>query len=328
VAKEEKISRRDFLLTSAGAVVSIAAWSPGLKSTYDPKGLPTRSLGKTGVQVPFIALGTGSRFCALKDELQGLTILNHALDNGLYYWDTASLYSNSDGSVISEERLGKVLKKRRNEVFLSTKVSSRNPDEAKAELERSLKRLQTDHIDLYQIHSVNDMDDVETLFKTDGLVKFVDDVKRQGIVRFVGFTGHASAKALKSMVERYDFDTMLCALNHYRDSGNEPREEEAITAAAKKGMGILVMKVIRPRETVKNISSEKLVNYALSLPAISCAVIGQDSVDVLKANIEIIRNFKPLPKEEMDRIRTALVPFYNNKKLEWLQPHYTDGQYS
>jgi len=328
VAKKENITRRDFLATSAGAVVSLAAWTPNVKSVYNPKGLPTKILGKTGVQIPYIALGTGSRYCSVSDEQSGLAILNHALDNGLYYWDTASIYQSSDGKVISEERLGKVLKTRRKEVFLATKVSSRNKDKAKVELEQSLKRLQTDKIDLYQIHSVTDMDDVEELFKPNGLVSFIDDLKASGVVRFVGFTGHTSAKALKAMVERYDFDTMLFSLNHHKSHGNERREEDAMPAAHKKGMGILVMKVVRPRETVKNISSTELIHYALSLPEMSAAVIGQESIDVLNTNIEIIRNFKPLSKEEMERIRVALNPFYKNRQLEWMQPGYIDGMYA
>jgi aryl-alcohol dehydrogenase-like predicted oxidoreductase len=325
---KENISRREFMISSAGAVVSLAAWSPATKSSYDPKGLPTNLLGKTGIQVPYIGFGTGSRFCSVADEDIGLAILNHALDNGLYYWDTASGYKGSDGKVVSEERLGKVLKSRRKEVFLATKVGSRDIEKAKKELERSLKRLHTNQIDLYQIHNVKNMEDVEELFKSDGLVRFLDDLKSQGIIRFTGFSGHTSAKAMQAMADRYDFDTMLVALNHYQRYGQERREQDAISTAHKKNMGIMAMKVIRPRETVKNISSTELVNYALSLPKVSTSLIGMESIKIMNANIEIIKNFKPLSPDEMNRIRMTLNPFFHDKNLEWMQPGYTDSMYA
>lgn len=329
MAKKGKFTRREFIITSAGALAAIAAGTAdAAKTAYNAQGLPTKVLGKTGVQLPYIGLGTGSRFCTVADEEKGLAILNYALDNGLYYWDTASIYRSWSTKVISEERLGKVLKTRRKEVFLATKVSSRNLDEAKQELEQSLKRLQTDQIDLYQIHMVTDMDDVDALFKPHGLVRFVDDLKARGVVRFVGFTGHHSAKALKAMVERYDFDTMLFSLNHHGAEKDGRREEDAMSAAHKKGMGIMAMKVVRPRETVKSISANELISYALSLPGISSALLGQESIEIIKSNIEIIRNFKALSKDEMERIRIALQPFYNNKKLEWMDAHYKDGLYS
>lgn len=326
--KKDNISRREFMIASAGAVVSLAAWSPDQKSPYDPKGLPTRLLGKTGVQVPVIGFGTGSRYCSMPDEEKALAMLNHALDKGLYHWDTASVYSGQQGTVISEERLGKVLKTRRKEVFLASKVSSRDPEKAKAEFERSLKRLQTDRIDLYQIHSIESMDDVDTLFKKGGLVEFIDDLKSQGLVRFVGFSCHTSAQAMVAMIERYDFDTMLFALNHWENYGKERREEDAVSAALKKKMGIMAMKVVRPRETVKSISTTRLIEYALSLPDISSAVIGMDSIEVMDANVNLLRNFKKLSPEEMDRIRVSLNPFFQNKQLEWLQPGYHDGLYA
>jgi aryl-alcohol dehydrogenase-like predicted oxidoreductase len=325
---KKKFTRREFIITSTGAVITLAVKTPALTSPYDPKGLPTRPLGKTGVQVPYIGLGTGKRYCSVSDEETGLAILNHALDNGLYYWDTASIYKSNDGKVISEERLGKVLKTRREEVFLATKVRSRNIDDAKAELEQSLKRLQTDQIDLYQIHMVTDMNDVEELFKPKGLVRFVDDLKSQGVVRFIGFTGHTSAEALKTMAERHNFDTILFSLNHHRRNNKERREEDAMSAAYKKQMGIIAMKVIRPRETVKSVSSTELIHYALSLPGMSSALLGQESIEIINANLEVIRNFKPLSKDEMERIRFALNPFYKNKHLEWMHPHYIDGMYT
>jgi predicted aldo/keto reductase-like oxidoreductase len=117
---------------------------------------------------------------------------------------------------------------------------------------------------------------------------------------------------------------MLIALNHYSE-GEENFEQSAIPAALKKQMGVLVMKVIRPRETVKTIATEDLIRYALSLKQVSAAVIGTDSLEVLKANINIIKNFSPLDEARMDELRMSLAPFYKNRNLEWLHPDYFDG---
>jgi predicted aldo/keto reductase-like oxidoreductase len=322
----KKYTRRDFIRISTAATAALAL-SPDIASSltkngYDPKGLPTRSLGKTGVQVPLIAIGTGSRFCAVKDEEKALHILTYALDHGLYYWDTAYVYGND--SVTSEKRLGKIVKNRRKEIFLATKVSAREPDLAKKQIEESLQRLQTDSVDLLQIHSLESVDDLADITRKNGVYQVVQSMKEQGITRFIGFTGHSSARAMKKAVAEYDFDTMLIALNHYSE-GEENFEQSAIPAALKKQMGVLVMKVIRPRETVKTIATEDLIRYALSLKQVSAAVIGTDSLEVLKANINIIKNFSPLDEARMDELRMSLAPFYKNRNLEWLHPDYFDG---
>ena len=163
---------------------------------FDSKGIPTRILGKTGIQVPIIGIGTGSRFCSVYDEDKALGILTYALDHGLYYWDTAHDYQND--KVISEERVGKILKARRKEVFLATKVSARKADEAKQQIEESLKRLQTDYIDVLQIHSIKSVKDAKEVVKRGGVLDVVQSLKEQGVAKFIGFTGHSSAEARPS----------------------------------------------------------------------------------------------------------------------------------
>jgi len=206
-------------------------------------------------------------------------ILNYALDHGLYYWDTAHDYVYNN--VVSEERLGLVLKDRRDEVFLSTKVGNRTYDGAMRHLEESLRRLKTDRLDLYQIHLVRSIEDVDKICAKDGVLKALRKAKDEKVTRFIGFTGHLSAEAMTVMANRYDFDTMLIALNHYAERKGD-FEKQAIPAAARKKMGILVMKVVRPRETVEGISPEELIRYALSLEHAHAAAIGIDSLDVLK----------------------------------------------
>lgn len=323
--KKLEITRRDFIKTS-GVVSAGIVLSPTLAYTsgdFESKGLPTTLLGKTGVRIPRMILGLGSRFMGI-DEDKGLEILETAFKSGLYYWDTASIYKNNQQ--FSEERIGKILTPIRNKIFLSTKVSVRNADEAKRTVEASLKKLNTDYIDLYQIHSIINEADVKQLGAKDGVLPVLQKYREEGVIRHIGFTGHTSASAMKLAAEMYDFDTMLIALNH-QQKGKEAFEEQPVPFAAKKGMGVLAMKVIRPRETVKGLSPNDLIKYALSLKEVTAAVIGIDGLEVLQKNIETIKNFEPLSEQRMNELHVALDPFYKSKDLPWMQAGYFDGMH-
>ncbi len=285
------MKRRDFLKTCTAAPIALGTLSGRgaamlRKRAYDPKGLPTRPLGKTGVAVPIIGFGAGSRFCAVPDPEKSVAILTCALDNGLYYWDTAHDYA--DGKTVSEERLGLVLEKRRDHIFLSTKTFARTYDGAMRDLEESLKRLRTDRLDVWKIHSVESLEDVAAIGAPDGVLKALFKARDEKVTRFIGFSGHKSAAAMAAMAERHHLDAMLIALNHYEETEGD-LEGGAIPAAARKGMGVDVIKVIRPRETVKDIAPETLIRYALSLPHVSAAVIGTDSVEIVRKNVKIAR---------------------------------------
>jgi uncharacterized protein len=322
---KKDFTRRNFIRTS-GALAAGALLSPAAAcsfSPYDAKGLPTTILGKTGVRIPRLILGLGSRFMAASEE-KGLEILETALSKGLYYWDTAASYQNDYQT--SEERIGKILPSIREQVFLSSKVEQRKADDVKRTIETSLKRLQTDYIDLYQIHSVNNEEEVKQFGAPDGVLPVLKQYREEGIIRFIGFTGHASAAAMKLTAEMYDFDSMLIALNH-QEKGRQPFEEQPIPFAAKKGMGVLAMKVIRPRETVPGLDPEDLIKYALTLRDVTAIVIGTDNLDVLGKNIDILKSFTPLSDERMQELHVALDPFYKSKKLPWLQPGYHDGMF-
>jgi len=321
------LHRREFIkmgvtAAAAGSVVLMDFCVRQARTSYDAKGLPTVVLGKTGVRVPRIGVGLGSRFCAVEDLNKALEILRAALDHGFYYWDTAYSYRNRD--IISEERLGMVLKDRRKEVFLATKAESRTYDGAMKEFEESLKRLKTDHLDLYQIHLVQSAADLEAIGAPDGVLKALRKLKDEKATRFIGFTGHLSAEAMAEAARRHDFDTMLIALNHYREHTGD-MEKLAVPTAAEKKMGIMLIKAIRPRETVKEIAAADLIRYALSLPLIHSAVIGTDSVEVVRKNAALLKSFKPLTPEEMKRLAVTLEPFMSGSHLPWMQPGYADG---
>lgn len=326
--KNNSINRRDFIKKCFTTTAALGALSyKGLNSEkkselFDAKDLPTRVLGKTGIRVPLIGIGGGSRFCTIKDPEKSIELLNYALDHGFYYWDTAHDYAFEN--VVSEERYGLVLKDRRDEVFLATKVMNRTYDGALRHMEESLKRLKTDHVEIYQIHNIQSIEDVEKIGAKDGVLKALQKLKEEKVTRFIGYSGHLSAEAMTEMANRYDFETMIIAMNHYEERKGD-FEKQAIPAAAKKKMGILVIKVIRPRETVKTITPEELIRYALSLKHVNAAVIGIDSLDVLKKNIELVRNFRPMTSKEMMETRATLDPFFESKSLAWMKPGYTDG---
>lgn len=335
--KRSDLSRRKFIRDTVGTGLIVAgsgllpswalAGTRSSKTKYDAKGLPTAALGKTGVRIPRIACGLGSRFCSIEKTDDAIRLLNYALDNGLYYWDTAWEYENTKLGITSEERIGEVVKTRRNEVFLSTKVKSRDPDEAMRQIETSLKRLKTDHLDMLKIHDVQTPSDVEAISAKGGLIDILPRMKEQGVTRFIGFSGHTEAAALKLMAEKGIFDSMLMAMNHY-NGNKEQRQQVVIPAAKAQGMGVMLMKVVRPRETVRELDPKDLIRYALSLNGPDGIVLGMDSLDVVNSNLEILRNFKPMDENRMKEIALQLTPFYNHQNLPWMKQGYHDGRWA
>jgi len=337
-----KLSRRSFLkaslTTASGLAITpkniLSAESEGLyqsSKTYDAKGLPTSVLGKTGVTVPRLAFGLGSRYCNVKDEDEAIGLLEKALDEGLYYWDTASDYSSSDGKVKSEERVGKAMKGKRNQVFLSTKVLPRDPSEALRSIELSLNRLQTDRIDVLNIHAVRSLEDNKEILKKGGLLDILYRMKEEKVTRFIGMSGHADPAAMTELIDKAELDCVIVAMNHYpRGLDNTtPRLDHVIPKAKEKNMGRLLMKVIRPLDTMEGleINPEQLLRYALSHDDINAVTIGMDSMEVLKSNIKTLREFTPMNEGEKQVIAQALAPYFNSKDLPWLDSNYRDGNW-
>jgi len=336
------MERRDFLKTSVGAGLALAGanmlasgYVTGSKNDYDAKGLPTVMFGSTGVRIPRIVLGLGSRFCHADSAEEAYALLNLALDNGLYYWDTAHTYDNTIALprgkakptelVISEVRVGEVVKTRRKEIFLSTKVQAREPSEAMKQIELSLKRLQTDHLDMLKIHGVED-EDVEKIYEKGNIVDILTRLKEEKVTRFIGFSCHGSAKAAKALVERGPFDSMLIAMNHW--APGQDRQGISGPAAKDQKMGLLLMKAVRPKETIPGLQTTDLIKYALSLDGPDALVLGMDSVAVVKSNLEILRNFQKLPPEKMQELAHSLTPFYRHENLPWMQKGYHDGNWT
>ena len=328
-------SRRKFIRRTLGAGLVIAGADLVLTQTscsrsankYDPKGLPTTVLGKTGVVIPRLAIGLGSRFLTIKTLDEAIEMCNYALDNGLYYWDTAHTYVNNETKAISEERLGHIVKERRKEIFLSTKIAARDTEGAKAQIELSLKRLQTDHLDMMKIHAVESPEDVKEICKTGGVLDLFSTMKEQGVTRFIGFSGHGNVQALKMMIDTGRFDSMLFAMNHW-DGPIDNRQGILIPAAKERGMGVMLMKSVRAKETIPGINIAELVRFALSLDGPDGVAVGMDSRRVVDSNLNILRNFKPMNADEKSKYATLLKPFFRHENLPWMQMGYHDGYWS
>lgn len=342
----EDFSRRDFIKGVVGAGLSLAvsdgiALNPSetakIRSPYDAKGLPTVKLGNTGVRIPKMVLGLGSRFCHIDDDDEAYEMLNHALDNGLYYWDTAHTYDNtialppgkkkSPRHIISEERVGEIVKYRRNEIFLSTKVTAREPAESMRQIELSLKRLNTDRLDMLKVHDVRSIEDIDQMSKKGHLIDILHKLKEEGVTRFIGFSGHGDAHALKEMADRGDFDSMLVAMNHWNPNQSSQREEVAIPAGKKNKMGVLLMKAVRPKELIPSLHTPDLIRYAMSLKGPDAVVIGMDSKAVVDSNLNILRNFRKLSPGKMKELAIRLEPFYRHENLPWMKDNYLDGMW-
>jgi len=302
------ISRRAFL----GATAALGPL--GVKAFAAPGKLPTRTFGATGVQVPLLAFGCGSRFLAYKDDDEAVAVLSHAIDVGFTYVDTANNY----GSGKSEERVGRLMTARRGEVFLQTKIAARKGDDARRQLEASLARLHTDHLDVLHIHSLESMDDLAAIEAKDGVLKVVQQAKEQKTARFIGITGHASPEAMQAALERHDFDCVQMALNVARarmvfdDKGPHPvpmkdasYEALALPVAVRKKMGIVAMKVFGQDQLMAAATPEKLLYYALSLP-VSLATVGMPRPELVDRNAALARSFAPLAAAEMQSLRAAV----------------------
>src|SRR5215831_13064240 len=299
------ISRREFLENvgmGAAAGTSLLLLKDVAAALPDKNVLPTRALGRTGAKVSILAFGCGSRFLMYKDEDSATAILNRAIDLGITYLDTA--YAYGDGQ--SETRVGKVMATRRKDVWLATKIPDRTRDEFLRRLEGSLKRLQTDHVDLVHIHSLGQADDLEKIEAKDGALKGLMEAREQKMARFAGMTSHTNGEIMARAIERHDLDCVQMALNASR---NGRFEELALPAANKKNLGIIAMKVTGQEFLVGEGSGKadmnSLLRYSISLP-VTTAVVGMPKPEMLAHNIEIAKSFSPLTDQEKDRLRQQL----------------------
>ncbi len=256
--------------------------------------IPKRRLGKTGVDVTVLGLGGEGVLRTYDHDKEAYCLINRALDLGINYCESARAYSGS------ESYYGKALKERRRGIFLSSKSHARDKRGALNHLKETLRYMETDHLDLWQVHDVRTAEDVEQVFRPGGAIEAFVEAKEKGLTRFIGVTGHHNPLILKKCIELFDFDTVLLPANP-----GEPNYksflEHVLPHAQKKNMGIIGMKVYF-RGLAERLpwytSMEPFLRFALSQP-ITNIVIGCDDVRQLEENVRFARSFEPMTDKEM-----------------------------
>lgn len=272
------------------------------ENKLNEQAIPLKTLGRTGVQVTAIGFG-GYHLGLVKDDNEAIRLVQESLDSGITFMDNAWEYH--DGR--SEELMGKAIADRRDEVFLMSKVCTHGRDrhEAMRQLEDSLRRLKTDHLDLWQVHEVVFENDPELHFAPGGVIEALQQAQQEGKVRFVGFTGHKSAEIhLKMLAYEYPFDTCQLPLNAL-DGTFRSFEQKVLPELERQGIAAIGMKSMGGvGDMVKAgvVTAEEALRYAMSLP-IATLVSGIDSPEVLQQNLKIARNFVPMTAEEMQALR-------------------------
>jgi aryl-alcohol dehydrogenase-like predicted oxidoreductase len=323
------MDRRKFMVTMAS--MSIAGvtgmkvgfnGSPVEKQQAIKNGIPKRILGKTGVEVTALILGGVSGMMQKPTaDFHPAELANAALDAGINYFDTAASY----GAGQSELNYGVVLAKRRSEVFLATKTGNRTYDGAMREVEESLKRLQTDHLDLLQVHSVAYNEDFTLWGKPDGMMKAFYKLRDEKVTRFIGVTGHESAEAMNQAIDRFEFDTILTTFNPV--PRRKPFREIVLPNAIRKNMGIIAMKImgggngalavgnppVKPANgswywdvTPHQADPTTLIRYVLGFQ-VSCVDIGMKSIKELEINVAAARDMKPLSNREQIKLENLMI---------------------
>jgi predicted aldo/keto reductase-like oxidoreductase len=312
-------ARRHFLKTSAAGSAAIglsavgAGWSAlaveqvaaataelAIPPTTRTGDMQYRVLGRTGEKISIVGVG-GSHIGKQDDEQESIRIIRAAIDGGVNFMDNSWDYNEGR----SEERMGKALRDGyRDKVFLMTKIDGRTRDSAAAQIDESLRRLQTDHVDLMQFHEVIRMEDADRIFADDGAARAMLAAQQAGKVRYIGFTGHKDPAVHLRMLEiaakrGFKLDAVLMPLN-VMDAHFRSFQQEVLPVALRAGLGVHSMKSMGGGFILKSgvVKPVECLHYAMSLPTAS-VIAGIDSMQVLSQALEAARTFKPMSRDQV-----------------------------
>ena len=298
------MKRRDFLRMAAGAA-AVALVPDSSEAT--PGEIPRRILGRTGEEVSIVGIG-GHHIGRPSDEQLGISLVRTALDHGINFLDNCWDYNGGD----SELRMGKALRDGyRHRAFLMTKIDGQTAKTATEQLEESLRRLQTDYVDLLQFHEIIRMTDPERVFANGGM-EAVLAARKAGKVRYIGFSGHKSPAIHLHMLDvalahGFVFDAVQMPLN-VMDAHFDSFEKQVLPELVKHNIGVLGMKSMGDRWILdsKVVTAPECLRYAMSLPT-SVVITGCESMEILQQAIDVALSFKPMSREEMASLlaRTA-----------------------
>ena len=331
--------RRTFL--KAGGAVAAGLLAPSTTAVAAPvklpalpnnpqtvAAMPTRNLGRTGYKVGIFSLGGQASIEKPNNFDVAVPIIERALDLGVNYVDTSSIYGGPDRW--SEQYFGRVMKTRRNEAFLATKTKERTRDGSLRMIEKSLQLLNTDHVDLWQLHDIGLPEDVNAIFAKGGAIEALQEMQEQKVVRFLGVTGHYRPDALVDAINRHPFDCILMSLNA-ADSHIHSFQDKLLPLVVEKQMGIIGMKVPSrgrllaswtppPLDAQRHswegsaiahrpgvMTMRDAMHFTLSQP-VSTVIIGCDTIAQLEENVRIARDFTPLSQTQMASLNEAAAP--------------------
>jgi aryl-alcohol dehydrogenase-like predicted oxidoreductase len=269
-----------------------------------------RPFGKTGVELPILSLGCQR----LVDEEgcnqdQAVAILEQALKRGVWYFDTAPAYSEGE----SERRVGMVAVRRRTDMWIATKVNETTRDGARRQLEASLDRLQTDHVEEVRLHNVFDFDRLNAMTGKNGALEALIEARDEGMVRFISISGHANPQVLLEAIRRFPFDTALCAvsaLDHFIYSF----AEEFLPFALQKCMGVVGMKVLGFKSLAGD--WQRALRYSMGLP-ITTVIAGCSTVEQLDGDIDLAEDFVPMTSVERLAFFRDILPMVTPQNMPW-----------
>ena len=333
----EQAGRRAFLKLGGAAAAGLmgqAATGQTANAIAAPQNataalpMPVRNLGRTGYKVGIFSLGGQAALEHAHNEAIAVPIVERALDLGVNYIDTSSIYGGPERW--SEQYVGAVMKRRRAQAFLASKTKERTRDGSLRMIAKSLQLLNTDHLDLWQLHDIGLKEDVDAIFAKGGAMEALLEAKEQKMVRHLGVTGHYRPDALIDAINRFPFATILMAANA-ADSHHYSFMEALLPLAVEKRMGIIGMKVPArgrllaswtppPLERQQHswegaviattpgpLHMREALYYSLSLP-VSTVIIGCDSIAQLEENVQLAREFTPLSEQQMAAMASRAQP--------------------
>jgi uncharacterized protein len=322
------MDRRDFLKKAAAATVITSVANK--LSHAEAGAFPHRILGHTGEKVSLIGIG-GYHLGHTSDEQESIRIVRTALDNGVNFLDNCWDYNNG----VSEERMGKALRDSyRQKAFLMTKVDGQTKKAAEQQLEESLHRLQTDHIDLLQFHEVIRETDPARIFGEGGGIEAAIAAKKAGKIRYIGFTGHKSPDIHAKMLEtafahNFTFDAVQMPLN-VMDAHYNSFEKKVVPILAKHNIGVLGMKPMGDKLILnsKTATPVECLHYAMNLPT-SVVITGCESMAILQQALDAARSFKPMSEGEVAQLLAKTATAATNGEFElYKTTHNFDGTYA
>lgn len=304
--KGDEVNRRNFL--KSAAVTAASATLTGVSGSFaraaETAGeMPMRALGHTGLKVSILGLG-GFHSGVMESEDYSTKLMHRAIELGINFFDNADCYQQGR----TEERMGKALEGLRQKVVLMSKVDQRDAKGARATLEKSLRSLRTDHLDVWQFHQVANMGEIETIFGPGGALEAAEQAKKEGKIRFLGITAHYDPEILLAAIKRYAFDTVQMPINVV-DPHFKSFRKTVVDEAVKRNVGVIAMKTMgRGNITSFEVATPtEALRWVWSQP-VSLAVVGNEWIEMLEQNVYLAKTFQPMPAAEQAKLLERTKP--------------------